>query len=216
MATPVTRRQPFFNPRASRLSAPPGADENAAQVDRFHKQLPNSGPTRLVKLPALARELGVGAVYVKDESSRFGLPSFKILGASWGTFRALAQRVGLPLDTDVATLKKVLSSHPVTLYAATEGNHGRAVARMGSVLGVPTEIHVPAGMHEATISLISSEGAAIVRSSGNYDNAVQEAQEAAKKTEGILVQDFAFDGYEDIPRVSRINCFGHQKQLLTG
>lgn len=154
-----------------------------------------------MKLDDLAQELGVRAIYLKDEGHRFGLPSFKILGASWGTFRAIASRLALPLDCGLETVKRSLRDSNTTLYAATDGNHGRAVARMGYWLGLPVEIHVPAGMHAATIQLIESEGANVVVSKGNYDDSILEAQAACRTEGGMLIQDFAFGDYQEIPQV---------------
>ncbi|KAI1300958.1 tryptophan synthase beta subunit-like PLP-dependent enzyme [Xylaria venustula] len=167
----------------------------------FHRQLPGYDRTPLVRLDDIAKELGVRAVYLKDESTRLGLPSFKILGASWGVFKAVTQKIGLPSDTDLETLKRAVAHHSISLYAATDGNHGRAVARMGSILSIPVEIRVPECTHPSTIELIHSEGATIVVSDGNYDDAVLEAQESAQqKKGGILIQDFAFGDYQDIPQ----------------
>ncbi|KAI0010801.1 acetylornithine deacetylase [Xylariaceae sp. FL0662B] len=193
-----SRRPVYFNPSAKSWTAPPS--ECADLVARFHQQLPNYRPTRLVCLDELSQEAGVGRVLLKDESSRFGLPSFKILGASWGTFRALARELALPLDVDIATMKQALTARLITLYAATDGNHGRAVARMGTILSIPVEIHVPARMDAVAIGLIQDEGATVVVSTGSYDIAVMEADDAARRNGGVLIQDFAFGTYEEIPK----------------
>lgn len=198
MAT-ATRRPVFFNPGARSWTAPPSSDEDV--VDRFHKQMPNYSPTEFVSLDAIAKEIGVGAVHLKNEGNRFGMPSFKILGASWGTFRAITQQLSLPISSDIETVKKALESHSISLYAATDGNHGRAVARMGAIFSIPAEIHVPATLGESAVELIRSEGATIVVSSGTYDEAVFEAYSASKHEGGILIQDFAFDDYQDFPQV---------------
>ncbi|KAI1077751.1 acetylornithine deacetylase [Whalleya microplaca] len=193
-----SRRPVHFNPRARLWTAP--LNQSSDIVARFHQQLPNYQPTRLVCLNEIAKDIGVGCVFVKDESSRFDLPSFKILGASWGIFRALACELDLPLDTDLATLKQALIVRPLSLYAATDGNHGRAVARMGTILSIPVKIHVPARMDEATIDLVRHEGASVIVSTGSYDTAVREADEAARRNGGVLIQDFAFGTYEEIPK----------------
>jgi diaminopropionate ammonia-lyase len=135
-----------------------------------------------VAVPALAAELGVGQVFVKDESSRLGLPAFKILGASW----ACAQ---------------VLASHPgATLVAATDGNHGRAVAAMAKHFGVPATIFVPAVMLQPTADRITDEGAQVVRVDGDYDATVRRAAEFADAVPGrALVQDTAWPGYAQVP-----------------
>lgn len=197
----TTCRSVHFNPSARSWDSPP--TEQSHLIDSFHTQLPNYRPTNLASLDDIAQELGVGSVFIKDESSRLGLPSFKILGASWGSFRAIAHKLGLPLSTDIETLKNAAQQSDITLYAATEGNHGRAVARMGAILGIKTEIHVPSTMHAATITLIESEGAKVIVSKGNYHQAVLEAQAASKHDAGVLVQDYAFDDYKDVPQVSQ-------------
>ncbi|KAI1415394.1 tryptophan synthase beta subunit-like PLP-dependent enzyme [Hypoxylon sp. FL1857] len=153
----ASRRPVYFNPSARSWTAP--SPTSTDLLASFHQQLPGYQRTRLIKLDEIAKEIGVRNVFLKDESSRFGLPSFKILGASWGTFRALARELNLPLDSDIATIKRALASRQITLYAATDGNHGRAVARMGSIWSLPVEIHVPSCTDIATIELIRAEGA---------------------------------------------------------
>jgi hypothetical protein len=125
MAT--ARRPVHFNSKAKSWTSPTPTSTDV--IDRFHQSLPDYQPTPLVSLESVAKEIGVAAVHVKDETSRFGLPAFKILGASWGSFRSITQKLGLPLDSDIETVKKAAKSHQLVLYAATEGNHGRAVAR---------------------------------------------------------------------------------------
>jgi diaminopropionate ammonia-lyase family len=194
------RRSLYFNDEWTSWSSPP--IPSADQVHRFHRSLPDYEQTPLLNLDDLAQEIGVRAIYLKDEGNRLGLPSFKILGASWGTFRAIASRLGLPLDLDLDTLKHALKGSEISLYAATDGNHGRAVARMGHWLGLKVEIHVPTGMNASTIRFIESEGAIVVRSTGTYDDAVLEAQTASNRQGGLLIQDFAFGDHEDVPQVS--------------
>lgn len=194
------RRRLYFNDSWTSWSSTPAP--SADQVHKFHRSLPDYRQTPLRKLKDLAEEICVRAIYLKDEGDRLGLPSFKILGASWGTFRAIASRLDLPLDLDLHAFKQALRGSEITLQAATDGNHGRAVARMGYWLGLGVEIHVPAVMNTSTIQLIESEGAVVTRSMGTYDDAVLEAQTASKREGGLLIQDFAFGDYEDIPQVS--------------
>jgi diaminopropionate ammonia-lyase family len=199
----ASRRTIFFNPNSQSWTSP--STPSLSLVRAFHRKLPDYAPTPLINLDDLANEIGVQAIYLKDESSRFGLPAFKILGASWGTFQAIASRLDIPLDCDLETVKLSLTGHNISLFAATDGNHGRAVARMGYWLDLPVAIYVPAGMHQSTVDLVESEGARVSRSTGNYDQAVLEAQAAADRENGVLVQDFAFGDYVEIPQVSR--CF---------
>src|SRR5262245_52545275 len=149
---------------------------------RFHQSLPGYLPTPLTSVPELAAELGVGRVLVKDESSRLGLPAFKVLGASWAC-------------------RQVLEQHPyVMLAAATDGNHGRAVARMAAYFGVGATVFVPHVMLPETAARIAEEGATVVWVDGDYDAAVLRAAEFAdERPDRALLQDTAWDGYEQVP-----------------
>ncbi|OAQ68575.1 acetylornithine deacetylase [Pochonia chlamydosporia 170] len=194
------RRAVQLNPDAASWSAGSSlSDEDTKLIDRFHRQFPD-GPTRLLQLDDVAKDLGIKAVYLKDESTRFGLPSFKILGASWGTFRAITQKLHLPLDADLSLVKDALAPNPIPLFAASEGNHGRAVARMGSLLGVPAEIHVPSDMPPETRKRLEEEGAKVVVNISGYDEAMDTAREACAASNGLLVQDYSFDDYKEIPQ----------------
>lgn len=201
MAT--ARRPIIFNANAKDWRIPPSESADAAFA--FHQRHFNYEPTKLIALPDIAASIGVKQVYVKSEISRFGLPSFKILGASWGVFRCLATRFSLPLSATLQDIKAALDGSHYTLYAATDGNHGRAVARMASILGMSAEIHVPYGLSLAAIASIESEGAHVVVSQGNYDVAISDADKASQHSYGLLIQDYAFGDYLDIPQVSILN-----------
>ncbi len=175
-------------------------DTDVSPVQEFHKRLPGYRETLLVPLDDVAKEFGVKAVFVKDESSRLGLPAFKILGASWGTFRAIADKTGIPLDTTLEDAAVAARKAKITLFAATEGNHGRAVARMGKILHLPTRIFMSRFADEETVKKVESEGAQVTVISGDYDAAVAKASVASSKDpNGLLVQDNAFEGYEQVP-----------------
>lgn len=166
----------------------PGPTAEPRQTDeirRFHETLPGYAVTPLVSLPTVADALGLAAVMVKDESLRLGLPAFKMLGASWAVHRALR-------STDRAQPR---------LITATDGNHGRAVARMGALLNLPTTIIVPQGVSERAIELIRSEGADVRVLEVAYDDAVRQAAALADADpDALLVQDTSWPGYEDIPQ----------------
>ena len=167
----------------------------------FHRRLPEYAITPLVDAPGLASALGVGRVWVKDESWRLGLPAFKILGASWAVYRALERRSGgIGEWCDVGGLRERLAPLlPMTLAAATDGNHGRAVARMAKLLGLGARIFVPADMAAARIEAIESEGAEVVVVPGTYDEAVaRSAEEAGEHC--LVISDTSWPGYEDVPR----------------
>ncbi|WP_019633588.1 pyridoxal-phosphate dependent enzyme [Actinomadura atramentaria] len=176
MPAPVTAvSAPYFRPAARAWRCAPPAD-----VAAFHATLPGYAPTPLVELPRLAAELGVGRLFVKDESARLGLPAFKMLGASWGVERALRDEK--------------------RLVAATDGNHGRAVAAVARLRGLAATIFVPADIHPASIAAIRAEGAEVVTVDGIYDLAVERAAKEAAEPGSLLVQDTAWPGYEEIPR----------------
>ncbi|KAJ5928592.1 Peptidase M20 [Penicillium verhagenii] len=192
-----SRRPIYLNPAAAAERCDHPSSTGATE---FHKSLPNYAPTPLVSLPELATELGVKAVFVKDESNRFGLPSFKVLGASWGCFRAIAQTLGL--ESDKVTLDELslkAKANSISLVTASEGNHGRAVAYMARLLGIQAEIFVPRSMTEETKNRIASEGARVSVVQGTYDQAVKSAYEKGFGEHVLLVQDTAFEGYEDVP-----------------
>jgi diaminopropionate ammonia-lyase len=157
----------------------------------FHRGLAGYAPTRLVDLPALAAGLGVGRLLVKDESHRLGLPAFKSLGASWAIHRALHDRLRSDAEGPSGT--------PVTLVAATDGNHGRAVARFSRLLGHRARIFVPDGVHPAAVQAIRDEGAEVTTVPADYDEAVRTAASYAADGGGLLVQDTAWNGYEEVP-----------------
>ena len=168
----------------------------------FHSSMPGYRPTPLVDLPAVATELAVGAVLVKDESERLGLPAFKILGASWAVNCALSKQGGYAEPaTNLADLRSRVGNAPVTLVTATDGNHGRAVARMAHHLGLAARIYVPAGTSEKTLKAITSEGAQVVETELKYDDVVRTAaRSTTNKPDEILIQDTAWPGYEEIPQ----------------
>src|SRR3954447_20654163 len=125
----------------------------------FHRQLEGYRQSPLVDSPELADAMRVGRVLLKVETERFGLPAFKVLGASWAAEQLLAGR-----DT-----------HGITLVTATDGNHGRGVARVARMRGLDAHILVPAGTAQARIDGIASEGAHVEVVQGSYDQAVEKA-----------------------------------------
>ena len=172
------------------------------RVGAFHASMPGYYATRLVELPALAAELGVGAVLVKDESDRLGLPAFKILGASWAVNCALSRRGGFDTPaTDLPELRERVSNAAITLVTATDGNHGRAVARMAQLLGLAVRVYVPAGTTAKTLKAIANEGAQVVQTDLRYDDVVRAAASSTtNRPADILIQDTAWPGYEEIPQ----------------
>jgi len=174
---------------------------SGGKVAELHRRLPGYAPTPLLSLPRLASRFGVGELLVKCESSRFGLPAFKMLGASWATWRALVDHLGFEPGpwSSVDELAGLLRPHlPLTLAAATDGNHGRAVAAMARWLGLGARILVPAGTSAARISGIASEGAEVEVVDGGYDEAVA-ASGALAGPDCLVVSDTSWPGYETVP-----------------
>ncbi|MEV5979358.1 diaminopropionate ammonia-lyase [Streptomyces sp. NPDC052114] len=157
----------------------------------FHTSLAGYAPTKLHELPALAREFGVSRVFVKDESTRFGLPAFKALGASWAIDRIVARHTDGSSAASAGT--------PLRLVTATDGNHGRAVARLARRFGRRALVFVPDGVHPSAVAAIEGEGAEVTAVPGSYDAAVRRAAQAAQAPGSVLVQDMAWEGYEEIP-----------------
>jgi diaminopropionate ammonia-lyase len=152
----------------NRAARPEEVTRPSGVARAFHEALPGYAPTPLRDLPALAAELGLGAVAVKDESDRLGLPAFKVLGASWAVERALREHPGVH-----------------TLVAASAGNHGRAVAHVAAMRGLRARIHLPARSLPVRREAIAGEGAEVVVVDGTYEDAVaQAAAEGAQ--DGVL------------------------------
>jgi diaminopropionate ammonia-lyase len=182
------------------------AGSTASRTDRpieFHRRLPGYRETPLRAAPRLAEILGVRQVFIKDETSRFGLPSFKILGAAFATYAALCERLG-PLPDGKLSYGQLRSwaaaARPLTLIAATDGNHGRAVARVAGWLGLAARIFVPNFVAAGRCRAIEGEGAELVRIDGVYDAAVDAAIAAACAPGTLLVTDTARSATEIMPQ----------------
>ena len=166
----------------------------------FHQRLPGYAPTPLVRAPHLAAALGVREAWVKNEADRLGLPAYKILGASWAVYRELDTLYG-PFTpwTTLKELARQFQVHlPLTLVTATDGNHGRAVARVAGWLGLGAHILVPDDMVPARIQAIKAEGARVEVIRGTYDEAVAAAARLAEERH-LVISDTAWDGYTRVP-----------------
>ncbi|KAG4438688.1 hypothetical protein IFR05_005815 [Cadophora sp. M221] len=193
----------FINPNQKPLSSLPSRNP---EVQVFHQSLPHYNTTPLVPLPGIAKELGIAHLFVKDESSRFGLSAFKILGASWATKRSLEKRLGLDTSSTPISLDQLASAAQAadfTLYAATDGNHGRAVARMAKYLGIKARIYVPSMLDSEAKDKITNEGAVIEVVDGPYDQTVVKTKLASEKHadgKGVLISDTALDIEDETAR----------------
>ena len=175
----------------------------ALSVRRFHQSFPQYEPTPLAKLAGLARTLGVADIRIKDESLRFGLNAFKVLGASHAMAIVLAEKLCIDIDNlsfDLFRSTEVESKlGDITFVAATDGNHGRAVAWAARELGCKAVVYMPKGSSSARLEAIKDLGAQTTIIDGNYDDAVHLAAQQAQKHAWILLQDTAWEDYEMIP-----------------
>lgn len=175
----------------------------AEEVRRFHRSFPMYAPTPLAALPETAKMLGIGEIYVKDESHRFGLNAFKVLGGSYAMGNILAKQLGKPLSEtgyDVLTApetRKTLGD--ITFITATDGNHGRGVAWTANTLGQKSVVHMPKGSAQERLNNIRACGAHADIIDGNYDDAVRLSRKEAEENSWVVVQDTSWEGYEEIP-----------------
>lgn len=177
--------------------------ESAKKVRSFHASFPVYRETPLVELKNTAKALGLGSIYVKDESYRFGLNAFKVLGGSYAMGNYLAKRLGksiteMPYDKLISDeVRKELGN--MTFVTATDGNHGRGVAWTAKQLQQKSVVYMPKGSAEERLMNIRAEGADASITDLNYDEAVRLANTQAEQKGWVMVQDTAWEGYEDIP-----------------
>ena len=191
-------------PKTADTSLPIMSLENVAKARAFHQSFPQYSKTPLAKLDHMAEYLGLGGLFVKDESYRFGLNAFKVLGGSF----AMANYIAKQTHRDVSELPyAVLTSEELrkefgqaTFFTATDGNHGRGVAWAANRLGQKSVVLMPKGSTQTRLENILKEGADATITDVNYDECVRRANAMAEQTpNGVMVQDTAWDGYEEIP-----------------
>jgi len=177
--------------------------EKARTVRAFHESFPMYAPTPLACLPETAACLGLGAVWVKDESHRFGLNAFKVLGGSFAIGSQMAGMLGK--DLSQVSYESLIAPETreklgeLTFVTATDGNHGRGVAWTASRFGQKSVVYMPKGSAARRLENIRAEGSDASITELNYDDAVRLARDQAAEKGWILVQDTAWEGYEDIP-----------------
>lgn len=174
------------------------------KVRGFHSSFPQYAPTPLAALPNLAAKLGVGGIYVKDESYRFGLNAFEVLGGSFAMAKFIAQRTGRDISelgySQLTSPKVKADLGDYTFFTATDGNHGRGVAWAANQIGQHSVVYMPKGSSQTRLENIRKEGAKASITDMNYDDAVRLATaESAKTPNSVVIQDTAWEGYEEIP-----------------
>lgn len=178
--------------------------EEIEKVCAFHRSFPQYQMTPLSNRKETAAQLGLGGLFVKDESWRFGLNAFKVLGGSYAMASEIARTLGRDIaETDYAyltgeQLKEEFGQ--ATFFTATDGNHGRGVAWSARVLGQKAVVLMPKGTVQSRFDNIAKEGAMVSIEDANYDECVRRACALAKEAQcGVVVQDTAWEGYERIP-----------------
>lgn len=176
----------------------------AETAQKFHSSFDEYKETPLVSLDNLAQNVNLSAIFVKDESYRFGLNAFKVLGGSYAIGNYIADRLNESIDN--MSFKKIISKEvidklgDITFITATDGNHGRGVAWTANKLKKKSKVYMPKGSSKERLNNIISEGADACILDKNYDEAVRYANDLAEKNNWVMVQDTAWEGYYDIPK----------------
>lgn len=191
-------------PKTEDLQLSVMALDNVAKARAFHRSFPQYSVTPLAQLHGMADFLGLKHLFVKDESYRFGLNAFKVLGGSFAMARYIAEQLGKDVsqvDYHYLTSAKLREEFgQATFFTATDGNHGRGVAWAANKLGQKSVVLMPKGSVKSRFDNIAKEGADVTIEDVNYDECVRRANALAEQTEhGVMVQDTAWDGYEKIP-----------------
>ncbi len=166
---------------------------------------PGYGPTALHELPGLAHRLGIGRLWYKDESGRFGLGSFKALGGAYAVYRYLAEAVHAQRGSLPSAAALIAGEHRditgnLTVATATDGNHGRSVAWGASLFGARAIIYIHATVSEGRRAAIAAYGAEVRRVAGNYDDSVHRCAADAKASGWQVISDTSYGDYVDVPR----------------
>lgn len=177
--------------------------ETARVVHKFHRRVPNYAETPLASLSSLAAAWGLGGIFVKNESKRFGLNAFKALGGSYAIARILCEKLGLDIAkvdfNDLRSDEARRKLGRLTFATATDGNHGRGIAWTAATLGQKAVVFMPKGAAQARVENVRSHGAKVEVTGLNYDDTVRLACKTAEENGWHIVQDTAWEGYTTIP-----------------
>lgn len=200
------------NPNAN-LNLPYGGEyldilggRNFERAQALIEKWPNYTQSPLLELSKLAEKINVHQVYYKDESERFGLSSFKALGGAYAVSRLLIKEINQHYPNEMITTEDLVSrkyadiTQHITVSCATDGNHGRSVAWGAQSFGCQCIIYIHSTVSQGRADAIASYGAQVVRTSGNYDDAVRQADDDAKKHGRFVVSDTSYEGYLDVPK----------------
>ncbi len=201
----------LHNPAARPGDAYPEALRDIASLDNAAKAFadishwPGYQPSPLQRLDQLAAQIGVAAIYYKDESQRFGLKSFKALGGAYAVARQLQDKIRQQTGAD-ASIGDLLTGHyrsivqDIVISCATDGNHGRSVAWGCEMFGCVCIIYIHRDVSEGRKQAMQAFGAEVIRVDANYDASVKQADRDAITHGRIIVSDTSYPGYVEIPR----------------
>ncbi|WP_313804588.1 diaminopropionate ammonia-lyase [Sphingobium sp.] len=181
-------------------------EQGAEDAKKIIRQLPWYNPTPLRELEGLAKSIGVGRIFLKDESTRFGLKALKGVGGAYAIYRLLAERLRDTTGAAEIPVSDILNGvyadviETVTVACATTGNHGRSVAFAAKSFGCRCNIYVPLQTSPGRVDALQQLGANVVRIEGNYDLAVKAVEADAKKNGWYIISDTSYEGHEDTPR----------------
>ena len=200
----LPNKHPFYRRTLDPIDAETLGLKAADEVERHLTYRDNHAPTPLHALPALAAEIGVGAIHIKDEGFRLGLGSFKALGGSYAVIRLVLEEAGRQLGrpADIAELHAPAIqaiAAGMTVACATDGNHGRSVAQGAQLVGARATIFGHSGVSDERVAAIARFGAQVIRVEGTYDDSVTEAARVAAQNGWTVVSDTSWPGYERIP-----------------
>lgn len=202
VANPLADRDRPYGPAERAIVSRAAFAEAMAEIGAW----PGYAPTPLRSLKGLAAAIGIDRLWYKDESTRFGLSSFKALGGAYAVLRLLAREVaarapGVPVTAlDLVVGRYGQFTRALTVVTATDGNHGRSVAWGAQVFGCKAVVYVPAGCSRGRREAIAGFGARVVVVDGVYDDAVHRAAADAREHGWFVVSDTSYAGYMDIPR----------------
>jgi diaminopropionate ammonia-lyase len=167
----------------------------------FHVRLPDYSPTPLLDLSDLAVELGIGRLWLKDESRRFQMRSFELLGTAWALYREVLGRLmrRVPWDSIEELLDKIAPVGVLHIVVVSDNEFGVAAARAARLFGFDAVVYVPGEMSVARLDALSDEGAKVVAVPGGYDAAL-----AAAATETgidtVVLSDTSWAAFTEIPQ----------------
>lgn len=201
VTSPAATRNRSYGPDEAAVLDEAGAAAARAEISGW----PAYTPTPLIALPNLAGALGIASLHVKDESGRFGLGSFKALGGAYAVARLLKREVMRASGRAVTTPQLLAKAEgaitrDIVVTCATDGNHGRSVAWGAQLFGCGCVIYVHETVSPSRVHAIERFGATVVRTAGNYDDAVRRAAADAERARRFVVSDTSYDGYTDVPR----------------